>query len=133
MVLFKQLSKEIIQTPDAPRAIGTYSQGVIFSDLVFTSGQIPVDVKTGKLISGNFKLEVAQVLNNLQGVLISGGSSLEAAIKLTVFLTDISKFSEVNEIFSDFFPNDPPARSAVEVSALPMNSRIEIEAIGYIG
>ena len=128
----KHLSKLVIQTPDAPKAIGTYSQGIRSKNLVFTSGQIPINPKTGELIIGDFKAEVYQVLTNLNGVLKGGGSSLKSAVKLTVFLTDLSYFTQVNEIFNNFFPKDPPARSAVQVSALPMNSRIEIEAIGCV-
>ena len=126
------MSKSVIQTSDAPEAIGTYSQGIRLKNLVFTSGQIPINPKTGELIIGDFKAEVDQVLTNLDGILKGGGSSLELAVKLTVFLTDLSFFNQVNEVFNSFFPQDPPARSAVQVSALPMNARIEIEAIGYV-
>ena len=128
----KHLSKLVIQTPDAPKIIGTYSQGIRSKNLVFTSGQIPINPKTGELIIGDFKAEVYQVLTNLDAVFKGGGSSLQSAVKLTVFLTDLSYFAQVNEVFSSFFPKDPPARSAVQVSALPMKARIEIEAIGYV-
>ena len=128
----KILSKSIIQTSDAPEAIGAYSQGIRSKDWVFTSGQIPINPKTGELITDDFRAEVHQVLTNLDGVLKGGGSSLLSAVKLTVFLTDFSYYKQVNEVFINFFPNKPPARSAVQVSALPMNARIEIEAIGYI-
>ena len=124
--------KEVIDTQHAPMAIGTYSQGIRSGNLVFTSGQIPINPQSGELISDNFKAEVHQVLNNLDGVLKGGGSSLQCAVKLTVFLTDLSYFAQVNEVFDVFFPENPPARSALQVSALPMNSRIEIEAIGYV-
>ena len=126
------MSKTVIQTQHAPKAIGTYSQGIIFQNLVFTSGQIPINPENGKLVENDFKLEVHQVLKNLNAVLKEGGSSLKSAVKLTVFLTDLSFFPEVNEVFNDYFPNDPPARSAVQVSALPMGARIEIEAVGFI-
>ena len=126
------MSKSVIQTSDAPKAIGTYSQGIRLENMVFTSGQIPINPKTCELIIGEFEAEVHQVLTNLEGVLKGGGSSLQSAVKLTVFLTDLSYFAQVNEIFDSFFPKDPPARSAVQVSALPMNARIEIEAIGYV-
>ena len=128
----EHLSKLVIQTSDAPKAIGTYSQGIRSKNMVFTSGQIPINPKTGELIIGDFKAEVYQVLTNLDAVFKGGGSSLQSAVKLTVFLTDLSYFAQVNEVFSSFFPKDPPARSAVQVSALPMNARIEIEAIGYV-
>ena len=122
----------VIETLDAPQAIGTYSQGIKSGNLVFTSGQIPLNPETGELINGDFKLEISQVLTNLNGVLKSGGSSLKKAIKLTVFLTDLSYFPQVNEVFKEFFPENPPARSAVQVSALPMNAKIEIEAVGSV-
>ena len=128
----EHLSKSVIQTSDAPKAIGTYSQGIRSKNLVFTSGQIPINPKTGELIIGDFKAEVYQVLTNLDAVFKGGGSSLKAAVKLTVFLTDLSYFTQVNEVFNSFFPKDPPARSAVQVSALPLNVRIEIDAIGYV-
>ena len=126
------MSKSAICTPNAPKAIGTYSQGIRSKNLVFTSGQIPINPQSGKLISDDFKAEVHQVLNNLDGILKGGGSSLQCAVKLTVFLTDLSYFAQVNEVFDGFFPKDPPARSAVQVTALPMSARIEIEAIGYV-
>ena len=126
------MDKVVIHTTEAPKAIGTYSQGIKSDNFVFTSGQIPINPKSGKLIKGDFKSEVKQVLINLNGVLKGGGSSLQQAIKLTVFLTDLSYFAQVNEIFDEFFPDNPPARSAVQVSALPMNARIEIDAVGYV-
>ena len=122
----------VIETLDAPQAIGTYSQGIKSGNLVFTSGQIPLNPETGELISGDFKSEISQVLTNLNAVLKSGGSSLKKAVKLTVFLTDLSYFPQVNEVFKEFFPENPPARSAVQVSALPMNAKIEIEAVGSV-
>ena len=122
----------VIETLDAPQAIGTYSQGIKSGNLVFTSGQIPLNPETGELINGDFKSEIAQVLTNLNAVLKSGGSSLKKAVKLTVFLKDLSYFPQVNEVFKEFFPENPPARSAVQVSALPMNAKIEIEAIGFV-
>ena len=122
----------VIETLDAPQAIGTYSQGIKSGNLVFTSGQIPLNPKTGELINGDFKMEISQVLTNLNAVLKSGGSSLKKTVKLTVFLTDLSYFSQVNEVFKEFFPENPPARSAVQVSALPMDAKIEIEAVGSV-
>ncbi len=122
----------VIETLDAPQAIGTYSQGIKSGNLVFTSGQIPLNPETGELINGDFKMEISQVLTNLNAVLKSGGSSLKQAVKLTVFLTDLSYFPQVNEVFKEFFSENPPARSAVEVSALPMNAKIEIEAVGSV-
>ena len=126
------MDKVVIHTTEAPKAMGTYSQGIKSDNFVFTSGQIPINPQSGELIKGDFKSEVKQVLINLNGVLKGGGSSLQQAIKLTVFLTDLSHFAQVNEIFNEFFPDNPPARSAVQVSALPMNARIEIDAVGHV-
>ena len=126
------MDKVVIHTTEAPKAIGTYSQGIKSDNFVFTSGQIPINPQSGELIEGDFKSEVKQVLINLNGVLKGGGSSLQQVIKLTVFLTDLSHFAQVNEIFNEFFPDNPPARSAVQVSALPMNARIEIDAVGHV-
>jgi 2-iminobutanoate/2-iminopropanoate deaminase len=126
------LDNIVIETLDAPQAIGTYSQGIKSGNLVFTSGQIPLNPETGELINGDFKSEISQVLTNLNAVLKSGGSSLKQAVKLTVFLTDLSYFPQVNEVFKEFFSENPPARSAVQVSALPMNAKIEIEAVGSV-
>ena len=126
------MDKVVIHTTEAPKAIGIYSQGIKSDNFVFTSGQIPINPQSGELIKGDFKSEVKQVLINLNGVLKGGGSSLQQAIKLTVFLTDLSHFAQVNEIFNEFFPDNPPARSAVQVSALPMNARIEIDAVGHV-
>ena len=126
------MDRVVIHTNEAPKAIGIYSQGIKSDNFVFTSGQIPINPQSGELIKGDFKSEVKQVLINLNGVLKGGGSSLQQAIKLTVFLTDLSHFAQVNEIFNEFFPDNPPARSAVQVSALPMNARIEIDAVGHV-
>lgn len=126
------MTKKIIETNKAPKAIGTYSQGTVYGSLVFTSGQIPLDPQNGALVEGGFRAEVEQVLNNLDGVLREGNSSLDNILKLTVFLTDLTFFSDVNDVFKIFFKKNPPARSVVEVSSLPLNSRIEIEAVGYI-
>jgi len=123
---------KIINTDKAPKAIGPYSQGVNYHNLVFTSGQIPLNPETGKLVCGDFKAEVLQVLENLDAVLNASNSSLQQVAKLTVFLTDLSNFPELNEVFLSYFDNHLPARSAVQVSALPMNARVEIEAIGTI-
>ena len=120
-----------IKTSKAPKAIGTYSQGTKVKDLVFTSGQIGVDPKTGDLVNRNFQDEVLQVLQNVSAVLDAGGSSIDRLIKLTVFIKDMSNFQLVNEVFYSFF-SDYPARSLVEVSDLPGAANIEIEAIGEV-
>ena len=124
--------KKVINTKGAPEAIGTYSQGIQTENFIYTSGQIALDPQTGNLQVGDIKGEIRQGLNNLNAVLIEGGSSLNSIVKLTVFVTDLSWFSTLNEIFIEYFPEKPPARSAVQVSALPMGAHIEIEAIGVV-
>tara|TARA_B100002052_G_scaffold278631_1_gene285156 strand:+ start:399 stop:788 length:390 start_codon:yes stop_codon:yes gene_type:complete len=120
-----------VNTKDAPQAIGPYSQGKIVGNLVFTSGQIPLNID-GEIIKNNFELECKQVLTNLEAILLESGSCLENIIKLTVYLTDLNKFGILNDIFKEYFDKHLPARSTIEVSNLPMNARIEIEAIGLI-
>ena len=124
--------KEVINIKGAPQAIGTYSQGIRTENFIFTSGQIPINPQTGNLKTDDIKAEIRQVLDNLNAVLEGGGSALQSTVKLTVFVTDLGYFSEVNEVFNEYFPEKPPARSAVQVSALPMGARIEIEAIGIV-
>ena len=126
------MDRNIVKTNNAPEAIGPYSQGIKSSGFIFTSGQIPLNPKTGLLIKGDFKSETIQVLNNLDEILKDGGSSIELAIKLTVYLVEISDFPLLNEIFDKYFTDNPPARTTIQVAALPMNARIEIDAIGLI-
>ena len=126
------LIKEVINIKDAPEAIGTYSQGIRCGDLIYTSGQIPIDPQTGNLKIGDIKIEIRQILANLDAILKKGGGSLQSAVKLTVFVTDLSYIADVNEVFRECFSENPPARSAVEVSALPMGVKIEIEAVGTV-
>tara|TARA_B100000959_G_scaffold70806_1_gene75063 strand:+ start:632 stop:1009 length:378 start_codon:yes stop_codon:yes gene_type:complete len=121
-----------IKTNNAPQAIGTYSQGTKVGDFVFTSGQIAINPQTGALITNNFEEEVFQVLNNINAVLESGGSGKDSIIKLTVFLVDLSKFETVNNVFKNYFKDEYPSRSVVEVSALPLGVNIEVEAIGKL-
>ena len=120
-----------INTKKAPQAIGPYSQAKVINSFVFTSGQIPLK-PDGTMVSGNFKLECIQVLDNVKAILESSGSEMTNIIKLTVYLTDLSNFDILNSVFSEYFNDSFPARSTVEVSKLPKNSRIEIEAIGFI-
>ena len=121
-----------IKTKKAPKAIGAYSQGTKVGSLVFTSGQIAINPESGDLVVDNFEDELLQVLNNVEAVLKSAGSSKHSIVKLTVFLIDFSKFNIVNNIFIKFFKDDFPARSALEVSGLPLGVNVEIEAIGVI-
>tara|TARA_Y100000996_G_scaffold196319_1_gene153991 strand:+ start:24 stop:407 length:384 start_codon:yes stop_codon:yes gene_type:complete len=121
----------IIKTNLAPKAIGAYSQGVLYNDLIFTSGQIPIDIDTGNLISSEFSNQLNQVLKNLKNLIESEGSNINKIIKLNVYLTDLNNFNLLNEIFIDFFEGRYPARSVVEVSRLPKDSLVEIDAVCY--
>ena len=121
--------KEIIATKSAPAAIGPYSQGISAGNLVITSGQLPVDPATGSFASGGVAEQPHQSLANVQAVLAQAGLTMENVIKTTVFLSDMNNFSAMNEVYATFFPQNPPARSAVEVARLPKNALVEIEAI----
>ena len=122
------MNKEIISTKKAPSAIGPYSQGMIVGDLVFTSGQIPLNPENGELVTEISKATV-QVKANLSAVLEAAGSSLEKVIKTTIFLQELNDFEKVNEIYGDYFKDNLPARSCVQVAKLPKGAIIEIEAI----
>src|SRR5947207_12150913 len=121
--------KKMIATPDAPAAIGPYSQAIRFGNLIFCSGQIPLEPKSGQLVSDDIADETRRVLDNISGVLKSEGLSLGDVLKTTIFLTDLGNFQIVNEIYGSYFSNQPPARSTVQVSALPKGAKVEIEVI----
>ncbi|MCB9079563.1 MAG: RidA family protein [Anaerolineaceae bacterium] len=125
-------SREIIVTNEAPAAVGPYSQAVKFGEFVFTAGQIPLVPETGQLIDGGIEAQARQVLTNLSKVLEAAGSSLANIVKTTIFVTDIGDFAQVNQVYATFFDNDPPARSTVQVAALPLGAKIEIEAIAIV-
>lgn len=123
--------KNIISAANAPAAIGPYSHAVATGDFLFTSGQIALNPKTGALVGHTIEEQTKQVLCNLEAVLNAHGMTFENVIKTTVFLTDLSDFSVVNGIYASCFPNDPPARSCVQVAGLPGGSKIEIELIAH--
>ncbi|MEG0129422.1 RidA family protein [Clostridium sp.] len=123
------MSKKIINTSNAPAAIGPYSQAVKVGDMLFTSGQIPLDPATGELVNSNIEEATRRALDNLKAVVEAGGSSLDKVIKTTVFLKDMDDFVVVNGIYAEYFTVEMPARSAVQVARLPKDSLIEIEAI----
>ena len=121
--------RTIIHTDKAPAAIGPYSQGVCCGELIFTAGQIPLDPASGKMVDGPFEEQVDQVLRNLSGILSAAGSDLDHVLKFTVYLTDLTNFPALNQVFEKYFAQDPPARSAVQVAALPLGAEVEIEAV----
>tara|TARA_B100001250_G_scaffold413877_1_gene449600 strand:- start:3475 stop:3945 length:471 start_codon:yes stop_codon:yes gene_type:complete len=124
-----KMTKEIISTENAPQAIGPYSQAVKTGNLIFISGQIPLNPSTGDLVSGSIEDEANQVLNNLKSICEEAGYSLEDVVKITIFLTDLGNFASVNEVMKQHFQEPYPARATVEVSGLPLGVNVEIEAI----
>jgi reactive intermediate/imine deaminase len=119
----------IVQTSRAPQAIGTYSQAVRAGDTVYISGQIPIDPATGVLVSGDIDSEIRRVFDNLRAIAEAAGGTLANAVKLSVFLTDMTHFPKVNEIMATYFTTPYPARAAVGVAALPRGARVEMECI----
>ena len=124
--------KEIISTDKAPAAIGPYSQGTKAGNFVFVSGQIPFDPAAGKMVDGPIKDQTKQCLENVKAVLEAAGAKLDHVLKCTVFLKDMNTFGEMNEVYATFFKDNPPARAAVEVSALPKGALIEIEGVLHL-
>jgi len=123
------MNRKSITTGKAPAAIGPYSQAISTGDLVFISGQLPIDAATGKLIDDTISARTHQVLRSLKAIAEEAGGDLGQIVKTTIFLTDLTDFKEVNTVYSQYFPSAPPARSTVQVAALPLGSNIEIEAI----
>ena len=127
-----KMTKEIISTENAPQAIGPYSQAVKAGNLMFVSGQIPLDPKTGDLVSDSIEEQAKQVLKNVQSICEAAGYSLDDIVKISIFLTDLSNFGIVNDVMKEYFSEPYPARATVEVSALPLGVNVEIEAIVLI-
>ena len=123
------MSKQIIHTDQAPDAIGTYSQAVRYGDLVFLSGQIPLDPASMEMVEGDFESQVRRVFDNLSAVCEASGGSLENILKLNVFLTDMNHFPQVNAVMGEYFSQPYPARAAVGVAALPKGAAVEMEAV----
>ncbi|HEY3375417.1 MAG TPA: Rid family detoxifying hydrolase [Candidatus Aquicultor sp.] len=124
------MGRVTVYSEGAPQPVGPYSQGIKAGGLVFVSGQIPLDLETGELINGDMKEQITRTLQSVESVLKAGDSSLDMAVKITVYLINIDDFSAVNEVFSDYFSEQPPAREVVKVSALPKGAQVEISAIG---
>ena len=126
-------TKKVIATTEAPSAIGPYSQGIeVSGKAIFISGQIPLDPATGSIVSGNIEAQARQSLNNLKAILAAAGAEMTNVVKTTVFITDMNDFAAMNAVYSEFFTENCPARSAVQVSRLPKDAKVEIEAIAFI-
>jgi 2-iminobutanoate/2-iminopropanoate deaminase len=126
------LSKQAISSPNAPAAIGPYSQAIRSGNLIFLSGQIPLDPHTGNIVEGDAAVQTARVLQNLSAILEAAGSSLGQVLKTTVYLKDLADFAMMNEVYARFFDDTPPARATVEVSRLPRNVSVEIDLIAEV-
>ena len=121
--------KKMISTPKAPAAIGPYSQAIQVGNLIYTSGQIPIDPATGQLVEGGVKEQARQSLNNIQAILQEAGLTMASVVKTTVFLADMADFADMNNVYAEFFTEPYPARSAVAVKTLPKNALVEIEVV----
>jgi len=126
------LSKQAISTSQAPAAIGPYSQAIRAGNLLFVSGQIPLDPDTGQVVEGDAAVQTARVLRNLSAILEAAGSSLNQVLKTTVYLKDMADFAIMNEVYGRFFADTPPARATVEVARLPRNVAVEIDLIAEV-
>lgn len=127
------MSERVVHSDAAPKAIGPYSQAIATATMVYTAGQVGLDPASGALVEGGIVEQTRRVLNNLKAVLEAAGSSLEHVVKTTVFMTDLGQFSAMNEVYAEFFSGTYPARSTVQVAALPRGALIEIEAIAGAG
>ena len=125
-------NRKAVRTGSAPGAIGPYSQAIAAGGFLFVSGQIPLDPGTGRMVEGGIGEQVGRVLENLKAVLQAGGAGMETVVRTTVYLTDLSEFPQMNEIYARYFGSDPPARTTVQVSALPRGARVEIDAIAAL-
>lgn len=124
--------KEIVATDKAPRAIGPYSQAVRAGQMLFASGQIPIDPATGEFVAGGIAEQTEQVMRNLSAVIEASGASLNQVVKTTVFLADMDDFTAMNEVYGRFFTENPPARATVQAARLPRDARVEVEAIAVL-
>lgn len=124
--------RDAVSTSAAPKALGPYSQAIRAGDLLFVSGQIPVDPATGELVRGDITVETRRVLQNVGEILTAGGASFERVVRTTVYLVDLNDFPAMNEVYATFFPTPAPARSTVQVARLPRSARVEIDVIASL-
>ena len=121
--------KQIIHTDLAPKAVGPYSQAVMTKDMIYTSGQIPIDPAQGKIVAETIEAQTEQVMKNLKAVLAEAGVGMDRIVKTTCYLADIADFAAFNGVYAQYFPENPPARSCFQVAALPMGAKVEVEVI----
>ncbi len=123
------MAKRIIKTENAPAAIGPYSQAVVANGFVYAAGQLPLDPRTGQLVPGDIRIQTRRVMDNLKAVLEAAGSSVDKVVKTTVFLRDLNDFGTMNEIYGEYFKENPPARSTVQIAKLAREAAVEIEVV----
>ena len=123
------MDRVVVSTDKAPAAVGPYSQAIIAGDFVYTAGQLSLDPKTGELLGEGIGAQTRQTMENLKNVLEAAGTSLDRVVKTSIYLTDIGNFAEMNAVYAEFFPSDPPARSTVEIGPLPKGALVEIDAV----
>ena len=121
--------RTVVHTDDAPKAVGPYSQGICAGGFLFSSGQIPIDPASGKLVEGPIEEQTRCVMENLRAVLKAAGTTFDGVVRATIYLTQLSDFAKVNAVYASYFPSAPPARSTVQVAALPLGASIEIDLI----
>jgi 2-iminobutanoate/2-iminopropanoate deaminase len=125
--------RKVIYTENAPKAVGPYSQAISTGNFLFTAGQVAIDPRTGKLVEGGIKEQTRQVMENLKAILAEAAADFSKVVKTTVFLQDIKTFVDFNQVYGDYFPSEPPARSTFQVGALPLGAMVEIEMIVLVG
>ena len=125
--------RKVIHTEKAPKAVGPYSQAISTGNLLFTAGQVAIDPRTGKLVEGGIKEQTRQVMENLKAILTEAQTGFSKVVKTTVFLQDIKTFADFNQVYGEYFPSQPPARSTFQVGALPLGALVEIEMIVLLG
>ncbi|KGG80179.1 RidA family protein [Caloranaerobacter azorensis] len=126
------MGKRVISTDKAPKAIGPYSQGIVAGNMIFTSGQLAINPETGELVQDDIQKETRQALENLKAVLKEGGATLNDVVKVTLYIKDMNQFSKINEVYEEYFSENKPARSCIEVARLPKDGNVEVEAIAII-
>jgi 2-iminobutanoate/2-iminopropanoate deaminase len=125
--------RKVVHTEKAPKAVGPYSKAISTGNLLFTAGQVAIDPRTGKLVEGGIKEQTRQVMENLQAILTEAQTGFSKVVKTTVFLQDIKTFADFNQVYGEYFPSEPPARSTFQVGALPLGAMVEIEMIVLLG
>jgi 2-iminobutanoate/2-iminopropanoate deaminase len=125
--------RKVIYTEKAPKAVGPYSQAISTGNFLFTAGQVAIDPRTGKLVEGGIKEQTRQVMENLKAILAEAAADFSKVVKTTVFLQDIKMFVDFNQVYGEYFPSEPPARSTFQVGALPLGAMVEIEMIVLVG